>query len=85
LNWPERLSDLITEKNAILILASLFIIITLAIALTPYDPAADLADATTNDIWVEQYSHGIHHIPYDEWTYGQTQSVVVDYQANMSW
>jgi hypothetical protein len=30
---------------------------------------------------VEQYSQGIHHIPYDEWDYQPTQSVVVEYEG----
>ncbi len=81
MNWLERISNFVTEKNAIIILASLFIIMSIAVTIVPYDPSTDLADATTNDIWVQQYANGVHYIPYDEWTYGQTQSVVVEYQG----
>jgi len=81
MNRLERLLKLAVEKNAIIILVSLFIILSLSVVLVPYDPSTDLADATTNDIWVQQYANGVHHIPYDEWTYGITQSVVVEYQG----
>ncbi len=81
MNWLESISNFATEKKAIIILASLFIILSIVVAIVPYDPSIDLADATTNDIWVQQYANGVHHISYDEWTYGQTQSVVVDYQG----
>ncbi len=78
--WMERFLQYFTERNMLILMASIFILLSLAVALVPYDPSMDLADATTNDIWVEQYANGIHYIPYDEWDYGQTQSVVVEYQ-----
>jgi len=81
MNWLKHLSKSATERNCLMMLASLFILLSIVIATGPYDPAADLADATTNDIWVEEYSHGIHYIPYDDWTHNQTQSVVVEYQG----
>ena len=80
MNWLETFSNFITEKNCLMILASLFIIISIAVTIVPYDPSIDLADATTNDIWVQQYANGVHHIRYDDWTYGNTQSVLVVYQ-----
>ncbi|MBU4071081.1 MAG: hypothetical protein KKH41_00960 [Candidatus Thermoplasmatota archaeon] len=70
LNW-------LKERNCILVLAILFAVLSILVASVPYDPSTDKADATTNDIWIEYYGHGIYHIPYDEWTYGNTQSVVV--------
>ena len=79
--WTEQFSRIITERNCLILLASLFIILSIAVASAPYDPSTDKADATTNDIWVEQYAHGVHHIPYDDWDYGITQSVVVEYQG----
>jgi hypothetical protein len=48
----------------------------------PYDPLyLDKADASTNVIWTENYSHGIYHIPFDEWEFGPTQSVVIEYNG----
>jgi hypothetical protein len=71
----------IGEKHCIAALALTFTILAILVAAAPYDPSTDLADATTNDIWIEHYSHGIYHIPFSEWTYGQTQSVVVEYRG----
>jgi hypothetical protein len=62
---------------AALALAALFLVMAALICSVPYDPEEDLADAVTNDIWVEHYAQGEFSIPYDEWTYGLTQSVVV--------
>ena len=81
MSWLEKLSNFTNEKNAIIVLASLFIIMSIAVTIVPYDPSIDLADATTNDIWVQQYADGVHHIPYEDWTYGITQSVVVEYEG----
>jgi len=81
MNWSERLSNGVTERNCLMVLVTLFILISILIAAVPYNPSTDLADATTNNIWLEQYSHGIHYIPYDEWSYGRTQSVVVEYHG----
>lgn len=81
MHWLDRFQSFFTERNCMIVLASMFIIMSIAVASVPYDPSTDLADATTHVIWVEQYSHGIHHIPYENWTYGMTQSVVVEYQG----
>jgi len=67
----------LTEKNIIILIIGLFLIMSILIAMVPYDPQTDLQDAVTNDIWVEYYSQGKFIIPYDEWSYGITQSVVV--------
>lgn len=69
------------ERRCVLVLILLFIAISISIAIIPYDPSVDLADATTNDIWIEYYSKGVYHIPYSEWESGQTQSVVVNYSG----
>ena len=81
MNWSERLSNGVTERNCLMVLVTLFVLLSIVIAAVPYNPSTDMADATTNNIWLEQYSHGIHYIPYDEWSYGQTQSVVVEYHG----
>ena len=67
----------LTEKNITILIIGLFLIMSILIAMVPYDPQTDLPDAVTNDIWVEYYSQGKFIIPYDEWSYGITQSVVV--------
>ncbi|MCG7845269.1 MAG: hypothetical protein MIO90_07565 [Methanomassiliicoccales archaeon] len=67
----------LTEKKIAILIIGLFLIMSIMIAMVPYDPQTDLADAVTNDIWVEYYSQGKFIIPYDEWSYGITQSVVV--------
>jgi len=77
-NW---LSPRLTERNCFILLFALFLILSIIIAFIPYEPSVDLADATTNDIWVEYYSEGIHHIPYDKWNHSPTQSVVVEYEG----
>ncbi len=69
------------EKTCFLVLLALFLILSISITLIPYDPSVDLADATTNDIWVDYYSHGVYHIPYSEWHFNRTQSVVVNYSG----
>ncbi|MDO9537515.1 MAG: hypothetical protein Q7J68_04260 [Thermoplasmata archaeon] len=82
MKWPSTaFFSRVNERNCIALLAILFVIMSILVVSVPYDPSTDKADATTNDIWVEQFSHGIHYIPYDEWTYGQTQSVVVEYEG----
>jgi hypothetical protein len=62
--------------------ALLFIALMVWIAGVPYEPMQmDLADATTNVIWTENYAKGAYHIPWDEWAYPRTQSSVVLYQG----
>ena len=73
-NW---ILDNLTERRAITLIIGLFLIMSVLIAMVPYDPQTDLADAVTNDIWVEYYAEGVFSIPYDDWSYGITQSVVV--------
>ena len=68
------------KKNCFIFILVLFLIFSLIIAFIPYDPEHDLADATTNAIWIEYYEQGIYHVPYDEWDYEPTQSVVVEYE-----
>jgi len=70
----------ITEKNCIIFLCIIFLFFSILIAVIPYDPEIDLADATTNDIWIDNYEKGIYHIPYDEWDHDPTQSVVIEYK-----
>jgi len=73
----KRLSSVLTERNCLFLLLALFILLSVFIASMLYLPEKDLADATTNDIWIEYYSNGIYSIPYSEWTHIMTQSVVV--------
>jgi hypothetical protein len=68
----------LTEKNCVLVLVVLFVMLSVFISSFDYDPEIDKADATTNDIWVEYYSEGIYHVPIDEWDHIPTQSVVVE-------
>ena len=72
-----RLSSDLTERNCLFLLLALFILLSILIASILYLPEKDVADATTNDIWIEYYSNGIYSVPYSEWTHGITQSVVV--------
>lgn len=81
MNWLSTVLNRLNEKNCVTLLALTFIVLAALIATVPYDPSADLADATTNDIWIEHYSEGIYHIPWSEWTNNHTQSVVVEYQG----
>ena len=72
----------INERNCLLFLVVLFFLLGAAVAQEPYEPMQmDLADATTNVIWTENYSQGTYHIPYDEWDYPHTQSVVIEYEG----
>ncbi|MFQ6060378.1 MAG: hypothetical protein ACE5KV_03650, partial [Thermoplasmata archaeon] len=71
----------ITERNCLILLFILFLVLSFLIALIPYNPETDVADATTNDIWIEHYPNGVYHIPFDDWDYGPTQSVVVLYEG----
>lgn len=77
-NW---LSKSLTERNCLLLLLALFLVLSFLIVPIPYLPERDLADATTNDIWVEYYSQGIYHIPFEEWDHGITQSVIILYEG----
>ena len=70
------------ERNVIYLIIILFIIITLWIVLVPYEPMKwDKADATTNRIWVDNYAKGIYEIPFEDWNYKPTQSVVVEHDG----
>lgn len=71
------ISKNLTERRVVIFIIGLFLVMSVLISSVPYDPETDLADAVTNDIWVEYYSQGIFSIPYDDWSYGNTQSVVV--------
>ena len=76
------LKDNVTERNCIFLLVALFIILSVFVVAEPYDPLyRDKADASTNVIWTENYSQGVHHIPFDEWEFGPTQSVVIEYNG----
>ena len=71
-----------TERNCFILLLVLFVVLSIFIASMPYLPKTDLADATTNDIWIEYYSKGIYSVPYSEWTHTtMTQSAVVVYNG----
>jgi hypothetical protein len=67
----------LNERKIAILLIGLFLVMSVLISSLTYDPEKDLADAVTNDIWLKYYSEGIFSLPYDEWTYGNTQSVVV--------
>jgi hypothetical protein len=72
------LGKAITKQNCLIAFVLLFLMMAILIGIQPYDPMKDdIADATTNAIWTEQYSKGIYEIPFQNWTYGMTQSVVV--------
>lgn len=73
-NW---LISRLTERNCLILLILLFLVLSFIIGSIPYLPETDHADATTNDIWIEYYPKGVYHIPYDKWNYSPTQSVVV--------
>jgi hypothetical protein len=76
------LNEIITKRNCLIAFVVLFLIMAILIGLQPYNPMKDdIADATTNAIWTEQYSKGIYAIPYQNWIYGMTQSVVVWYHG----
>lgn len=68
----------LTHRNSLIFLVVLFFILGIWIASHPYNVMTmDIADATTNYIWVHLYAHGVFSVPYSQWTYGITQSVVV--------
>lgn len=71
----------LTERNCVLLLVIMFIMLSVFISSFDYDPMVDKADATTNDIWVEYFSEGKYHIPIDEWDHKPTQSVVVEHDG----
>lgn len=76
------LRQIVTEKNCIIFLSVLFLILAAFVIIEPYDPMyGDKADATTNIIWTQNYSKGIYHIPFDDWDFGITQSVVIEYDG----
>lgn len=65
------------EKRCVLVLITLFVLMSFLISAIPYNPSKDLADGTTNDIWLPYYSKGVFSVPYNLWTQNTTQSVVV--------
>ena len=74
----DAVGKVINKRNCLFALVFLFLTMAIFIGVQPYDPMDDdIADATTNAIWTEQYSKGVYEIPYENWTYGGTQSVVV--------
>jgi hypothetical protein len=74
--------SLISKKNCLIALALMFFAMALWIGSVPYMPMEwDLADATTNVIWVDEYSKGVYEIPFEEWDYPMTQSVVVEHEG----
>lgn len=76
------LAGLFTERNCLLALAIVYVVIAICIGTVPYEPMEwDLADATTNAIWTDLYSQGKYDLPYDNWTYPITQSVVVEHDG----
>jgi len=72
---------LLTRPNLLRGLVLVWLVLTVAVAATPYAPMADLADATTNYLWTRENARGVFHIPYDEWNYSPTQSSVVWYEG----
>jgi len=79
--FTRLLSSKLTERNCLLLLLALYIVLSVLIASMLYLPESDLADATTNVIWVEYYSEGVYSVPYADWTHGMTQSVVVQHNG----
>ncbi|WP_455392975.1 hypothetical protein [[Eubacterium] cellulosolvens] len=78
----QRLAKHVTERNVIIFIFILFIVMTIWVASVPYDPMKwDKADATTNVIWTDYYSQGIYEVPFSEWKHKPTQSVVVEHDG----
>jgi hypothetical protein len=79
--FSQRLRSGLTERNFLIGLTIMFVVMTIWVATVPYDPMnGDIADATTNAIWSEYYKEGKFAVTYDEWkadNRGITQSVVV--------
>ncbi|MBI5000404.1 MAG: hypothetical protein HZB92_02600 [Euryarchaeota archaeon] len=72
------LERLLCKRNCLVALVLMFIAMAVWVGTVPYEPMKmDLADATANFIWTENYSKGVYDIPYSEWNGGQTQCVVV--------
>ena len=70
----------LNERKLALLLAFVFVAMSVWVAATPYDPATDLADATTNDIWSDLIREGKYALPLSEWKargYPPTQSSVI--------
>jgi hypothetical protein len=79
---PGRLSSIFSERNFLLGLMVLFIVMTIWVASVPYDPIkGDIADASTNAIWSEYYKEGKFAVTYDQWKADNrsiTQSSVIE-------
>lgn len=76
------LAKLVTKRTCIAGLIVAFVVLAVWISSTPYEPTEDLADATTNWIWVRYYDEGRLHVSWDSWQNqtwhtNMTQSVVV--------
>lgn len=77
-----NLISLINKRNCLIALMGLFFAMAIWIGSVPYEPMEwDLADATTNVIWTDLYSQVIYEIPFEEWDYPMTQSVVVEHEG----
>lgn len=73
---------IVNKRNCIVALVIAYIVLAVLISAIEYDPLhKDMADASTNYIWVRLYADGIYEVPYDEWTHGMTQSVVVEHNG----
>jgi hypothetical protein len=79
--FSQRLRSGFTERNFLIGLTIMFVVMTLWVVTVPYDPMkGDIADATTNAIWTEYYKEGKFAVTYDQWKADgrpDTQSVVV--------
>jgi len=54
-----------TQRNCLIALVFLFLLMAFYIGTMPYNPMTDdIADATTNAIWTQQYSRGVYEIPF---------------------
>jgi hypothetical protein len=79
---PTKVQSILSERNFLIGLLILFIIMTVWVASVPYDPIkGDIADASTNAIWSEYYKEGKFAVTYDQWKADNrsiTQSSVVE-------
>ncbi len=76
------LHESFTARRSVILLCIVFVALEIWIVLQPYNVMTmDIADATTNYIWVPHYAQGVFAIPYSQWTGGITQSVVVLYNG----
>ena len=84
---PGKLRSVLTERNFLLGLLVLFIVMTIWIASVPYDPiTGDIADASTNAYWAQYYREGKFAVTYDQWKADNrsiTQSSVVNISGKL--